>query len=100
MMGDTRATFTTIIRFDCGCKVTVNENYADTRAVDAQIVYCPKHNSAPELYEASRRLALSLPNSELDLAREAWGHTNVGVVIHWRDRVLAALALVDKKENK
>ena len=68
-------------------KIVIEANDPDARLIAA----------APELYEASRSLALSLPDSEMDLAREVWGNTNVAVVIHWRDKVLSALALVDKE---
>jgi len=75
---------------ECGCLMIGYLNEDDTTRVDMH--YCPKHKAAPEMYEASRGLALSLPDSELDLAREVWGHTNVAVVTHWRDKVLATLA--------
>ena len=64
-----------------------------------RIVIEQKNEFTPELYEAVRALALSLPDSELDLAREVWGHTNVAVVVHWRDKVLNALALADGEPN-
>ena len=77
---------------DCGCYVTIRETPERPSTGYMVIIYCPKHKAAPEMYEASRGLALSLPDSELDLAREVWGHTNVAVVTHWRDKVLATLA--------
>ena len=40
---------------------------------------------------AAKMLAKSLPDSELDLAREVWGNTNANVVQHWRDELLRAL---------
>ena len=33
-----------------------------------------------------------LPDGELDLAREVWGNTNVAVITHWRDELLAIIA--------
>ncbi len=44
------------------------------------------------LLKKANMLALSLPDSELNLAREVWGNTNVAVVAHWRDELKAAIA--------
>ncbi len=49
--------------------------------------------AAPDLLELARMLALNLPDYELDLAREVWGNTNVAVITHWRDELLAIIAL-------
>ena len=53
----------------------------------------PEREAAPDLLEYGRMLALDLPDGELDLAREVWGNTNVAVVTHWRDKLLAIIAL-------
>lgn len=39
-----------IIEFPCGCKIVLVDN------VTADIHYCPKHKSAPDLYEACKEL--------------------------------------------
>lgn len=43
--------------------------------------------------EAARKLAAELPDFALDYTREVWGNTNTAVVQHWRDELLAALAV-------
>lgn len=63
-----------LYRYDCGCVIIQD------RTADAYIVYCPKHEAAPDLYEALQFFMHQLePWTKLfpgltqwtDLAREA-----------------------------
>ena len=47
--------------------------------------------AAPDLLEALVSLINSMPESEIDIARECIGHTNAGVWLHWRNNALAVI---------
>lgn len=49
-----------------------------------------------ELHEVLDGLVANLPDSELDLAREALSNTNVNVIVHWRDKGKAVLTTTKK----
>jgi len=64
-----------------------------------EILYCPKHAAAPDLFEAATGLVNSLPDNVIDWARDGIGNSNAGAIIHWRDRVKATLELAGDSES-
>ena len=64
--------------FECGCKVMVIGELTN-----AQILYCPKHYAAPELYEALKMMVAA----DFGLIEK-----------HKIDRALKAIALVEEEK--
>ena len=56
--------------------------------------------AAPNLLSALVSLINSMPESEIDIARECIGHTNASVWLHWRDNALAAISLATAQEKE
>lgn len=52
-----------------------------------------------DLIEATTGLVSSLPDNVIDWARAGIGHSNAGVIIHWRDKASAALKALDKAQE-
>ena len=63
--------------------------------MDALITLIPKlaalTSERDRLRLAARRLLNNLPDSEIELAREAWGNTNTRIIKDHRDALAAAL---------
>lgn len=58
------------------------------------------HEAAPDMFEATTGLVNSLPDNLIDWARDGIGNSNAGVIIHWRDRVKAALELATGESDE
>ncbi len=50
----------TLREYECGCKITSDKNYPS-------VEYCPKHKSAPDMYEALRAIEHDIQLPELYL---------------------------------
>ena len=76
---------------DCECNVGVffDEKNNITHHI---IIYCPLHESAPQLRAALKNLINHLPESEIELAREVWGNTNTRLILEYREEARQILA--------
>lgn len=63
------------------CRRNYSEQTANARLIAA----------APQMLEALELLLASLPESEIEIARECWGNTNTKIILFARNQVKAAI---------
>ncbi|MHC4413325.1 MAG: hypothetical protein ACYSW6_10235 [Planctomycetota bacterium] len=83
-----------VVKCTCKPKHDFAVRYVPYNDDDANLIA-----GTPALYEALRNLVNNLPESEIEIAREAWGNTNTRIVSEAREAARQALAVVQQEVN-